>query len=175
MSKLIDNIKELAYTWHEGQFRRGPDNIPYIEHPKAVVEKLEDWGIANETVIAAAWGHDLLEDTDVNENDIIDSADTESKGLAVLSLIKKLTYEPTKWNSKADWLNHIAANETLPVMYIKAADRYCNTMDFCKAGRYKKAKSYLLDAWPIVEKVSYKNQKARSDFAKLVDEIENSL
>jgi len=175
MSNLIDNIKDLAYTWHDGQFRRGPGNVPYIEHPKAVVEKLRDWGINNEIAIAAAWGHDLLEDTGIDENDIIDCADVESKGLALLRLIKKLTYEPTRWTSKGDWLKHIAENESLLVMYVKAADRYCNTKDFCKAGKYKKAKSYLLDAWSIVEKISHENFNARNDFVKLVDEIKESL
>jgi (p)ppGpp synthase/HD superfamily hydrolase len=172
---LIDNIKDLAYVWHDGQYRRGPGSVPYIEHPKAVVEKLRDWGINNEIVIAAAWGHDLLEDTDVNEKDIIDCADVESKGLELLRLIKKFTYDPTRWASKGDWLKHIAENESLYVMYVKAADRYCNTKDFCKAGRYKKAKSYLLDAWPIIEKVSHKNSNVRNDFKELLDEIENSL
>jgi len=172
MNKLIDIVKDLAYIGHEGQFRRGPKHTPYIEHPKAVVEKLEDWGITNDVILAAAWAHDLLEDTDIDEQDIIDAIDDENKSFKVLSLVKSLTYDSSKWNSKSDWLKYIAANESLSVKYIKAADRYCNTIDFCEAGRYKKAKSYLLDAWSIIEEISRRNMKAKTDFELLVDEID---
>lgn len=174
MSKLVDQIKSLAAISHYGQYRRGPGQVPYIEHPKAVVERLKAWGITSEVMLAAAWAHDLLEDTDVSPYQIIQVAGGD-KGAKVLDLVQSLTYDSAKWSSKADWLKHIAEHESVKVMYIKAADRYCNTKDFCKAGKYQKAKSYLLDAWLIVEKISYINKKARTDFAELVDEIETHI
>lgn len=51
---------------HEGQFRR--DGItPYITHPEAVAKSLEG---EHPDVIAAAWLHDVLEDTAVGFSDL---------------------------------------------------------------------------------------------------------
>jgi guanosine-3',5'-bis(diphosphate) 3'-pyrophosphohydrolase len=56
--------REFAYEKHEGQLRK--DGLtPYIEHPKAVVQILEDLGISDDDVLSAAWLHDIVEDCGV--------------------------------------------------------------------------------------------------------------
>ena len=45
-----------------GQRRKYTDE-PYYEHPFAVVDILEDWGIKDEDVLSAALLHDVIEDT----------------------------------------------------------------------------------------------------------------
>lgn len=58
--KQSEIVKKLATEFHSGQFRK--DGLtPYIVHPKAVAEFLEACD-AHDDVIAAAWGHDILED-----------------------------------------------------------------------------------------------------------------
>jgi (p)ppGpp synthase/HD superfamily hydrolase len=51
----------IARKAHDGQFRRD-GTTPYITHPEAVAKSLEG---ENPDVIATAWLHDVLEDTDV--------------------------------------------------------------------------------------------------------------
>lgn len=169
MSEIIDNVRELANVGHMGQYRRGPGDIPYITHPEAVVFTLKRWGMSKESVLAAAWAHDLLEDTDIDEEDILEAGG--SKGEEILSYVKDLTFEPNKWRSKADWLEHIARDGNAPVLYIKAADRYCNTCDFCRANKWEKSRRYLLEAWPIIETVGNWNRLAKEDFTDLVMKI----
>lgn len=72
MSELWDGYSltllcaEIAICAHQGQFRR--DGVtPYIEHPKAVASKM----ITFEEK-AVAWLHDVLEDTELTAQDLID-------------------------------------------------------------------------------------------------------
>lgn len=62
---LVDTAKEIATRAHEGQTRK-TDETPYILHPLAVAEMLISHDF-DETVIAAAIVHDVLEDTDISE------------------------------------------------------------------------------------------------------------
>ena len=65
---IIDIAKEIATNAHKGLFRR--DGItPYITHPEAVAASLEG---EHPDVIATAWLHDVLEDTDVKAAHTID-------------------------------------------------------------------------------------------------------
>lgn len=166
MSEVVDSLKALAYIGHEGQYRRGPGHVPYIEHPKAVVETLQRWGITDEDVLAAAWAHDLLEDTDVNQDDISNAGGVDL-GMRILSYVLDLTYDPDYWSTKKEWLDDMAKDCCSDVIYIKAADRYCNTMDFLHAGRVSKAAAYLDDAKSVVDAICSKNARAKKDFDDL--------
>lgn len=60
---LVDLAEKVARKAHEGQFRR--DGVtPYITHSEAVAKSLEG---ESEQVIATAWLHDVLEDTEVTD------------------------------------------------------------------------------------------------------------
>ena len=59
---LDQKAQAYAIKAHSGQFRRDK-KTPYIEHPKKVVEILSNWGIKDRYVLAAAWLHDVVEDT----------------------------------------------------------------------------------------------------------------
>ena len=170
MSDVVDSLKDLAYIGHEGQYRRGPGHVPYIEHPKAVVETLQRWGIHDDAILAAAWAHDLLEDTDITDDEISNAGG--DLGRQILEYVTDLTYVPSMDGTKQQWLENMAKECCPSVLYIKAADRYCNTMDFYDAGKFTKAKSYLLDAWTLIEKVCHWNAKVCADFAELLNEIE---
>ena len=62
---LVDLAEVIAKAAHAGQFRR--DGItPYIVHPKAVADSLE-----NVHYKAVAWLHDVLEDTTVSKYDLM--------------------------------------------------------------------------------------------------------
>ena len=76
----------FAAEKHRGQTRRG--GIPYITHPIAVAEMLEKKGFDERYVLAGIF-HDLLEDTDATETEILDIGGPE-----VLRAVKLLTKEP---------------------------------------------------------------------------------
>ena len=65
--KRIEKAIKMATAAHEGQMRKSGD--PYISHPIAVMKIVEDWGMDEDTILAAVL-HDTVEDTDVTLDDI---------------------------------------------------------------------------------------------------------
>ena len=76
---------EFAKAKHEGQKRIGGDD--YITHPIAVCEIVQKEGLGESYQIAALF-HDLLEDTDTTEEDILNYGSPE-----ILKAVKLLTKE----------------------------------------------------------------------------------
>ena len=64
---IIEKAKNIATIAHLGQkYGTGED---YIIHPKQVAKLAEELGY-HEYVIAACWLHDVLEDSDINEEQL---------------------------------------------------------------------------------------------------------
>ncbi len=63
-SPLVREAAEVAAEAHAGQIRNGSGGMPYIEHPRAVAERLAEHGFDDE-VLAAALLHDVVEDSDL--------------------------------------------------------------------------------------------------------------
>ncbi len=59
---LVETARDLAKTAHEGQFRKGDTSLPYFVHVESVVAILANFAVTDETILAAAYLHDLLED-----------------------------------------------------------------------------------------------------------------
>ena len=59
LSTLVKLSEEIATKAHAGRFRRG-GQVPYIEHPRAVVSRVGD----DQEAQIVAWLHDVLEDTE---------------------------------------------------------------------------------------------------------------
>ena len=128
---------ELALSFatekHEGQFRIGGD--PYITHPIAVAEILADWGLDEAHRIAGLF-HDLLEDTDATEEEIL-----RLGGEDVLLCVKLLTKAPGY--VMADYVAGIKAHPMARL--VKAADRLHNLRCALVAGEDFKRK-YILES-----------------------------
>lgn len=62
-SPLVELAFRLAAKRHAGQVRKGSD-VPYLTHPAAVALILLRSGFDDETLLAAALLHDVVEDTD---------------------------------------------------------------------------------------------------------------
>lgn len=62
---VISNARSLAEKYHQGQTRQG-DGQPFMMHPVAVAQILEQHGFSDETIVAG-YCHDLLEDTDCQD------------------------------------------------------------------------------------------------------------
>ncbi|MDD3999892.1 MAG: HD domain-containing protein, partial [Bacilli bacterium] len=66
---LIQEAYELAREKHEGQFRKSKD--PYIQHPLEVAYMLAELHSSPATIVSGLL-HDLLEDTDLKKEELID-------------------------------------------------------------------------------------------------------
>ncbi|MDO4746555.1 MAG: HD domain-containing protein [Bacillota bacterium] len=113
-TERIKAALSFAEKKHEGQFRKGGD--PYITHPVAVAEILDEKGFEEEYLIAGLF-HDLLEDTDASDEEIL-----KLGGPEVLQAVKLLTKEDGY--VMAEYMAAIKSNDM--AREIKAADRLHN-------------------------------------------------
>ena len=105
---------EFAKAKHKGQKRIGGDD--YITHPIAVCEIVKSQGLDKNYQIAALF-HDLLEDTDATEEEILKYGSPE-----ILESVKLLTKE--KGYDMAEYISAIKLNSI--AFAVKAADRLHN-------------------------------------------------
>ncbi len=91
----IDNAIGLILKWHAGQVRKG-DGSPYIIHPVAVGTILAKNNFSDE-IISAGFCHDLLEDTECPEQEIVNAC-----GEKVLEIVKAVTNDG-KLSDEKDW------------------------------------------------------------------------
>ena len=105
---------EFAKAKHKGQKRIGGSD--YITHPIAVCEIVKSYGF-DETYQITALFHDLLEDTDATEEDILKYGNHE-----ILEAVKLLTKK--KGYDMSEYVSNIKQN---PIAFaVKAADRLHN-------------------------------------------------
>lgn len=170
-SKSLDKARGIAETWHEGQTRKYGE-IPYIVHPVAVATLLQEWGVVNAVVLAAAYCHDLLEDTDIGE-DLLRS----ELGDEVLSIVKELSI-PVH-GVKQGYLDNLAENGSAEAILIKTADRICNTRDFLSEEKFNKADTYFHSGCAVYSKLSDASKKLGlkivNNAVHAVEEVENEL
>jgi len=123
---------EFAKKKHSGQFRIGGEE--YITHPVAVAQTVKKWGYGTEYQITALF-HDLLEDTDAKEEELLHLSNER-----VLAAVKLLTKK--KPCCMAEYVSEIKKNEM--AFIVKTADRLHNlTSAFCTDEAFKR--QYLLE------------------------------
>ncbi|MBQ8726798.1 MAG: HD domain-containing protein [Clostridia bacterium] len=105
---------EFATKKHKGQFRSG--GLEYVTHPIAVAEILKEKGYGEDEQIAGLF-HDLLEDTDATEDEILTLG-----GENVLTAVKLLT--KAKGYVMSEYISGILANPIAKA--VKGADRLHN-------------------------------------------------
>ena len=109
-----DNAFRFVAEKHKGQFRIG--GAEYITHPMAVAEIVREKGKNIDCQIAALF-HDLLEDTDATESEILAYGNE-----GILKAVKLLTKQ--KGYDMAEYVAGIRQNEI--AFAVKAADRLHN-------------------------------------------------
>ncbi len=112
--KKVQNAYEFAKAKHKGQKRIGGDD--YITHPVAVSEIVKSQGLGENYQITALF-HDLLEDTDATEEEILKYGNQQ-----ILEAVKLLTKK--KGYIMSEYISAIRQN---PLAFaVKAADRLHN-------------------------------------------------
>ena len=123
---------EFAKAKHQGQKRIGGDD--YITHPVAVSEILKSQGYDEDYQISALF-HDLLEDTDATEEEILKYGNSE-----ILEAVKLLTKE-----KGCDMSEYVGAIKQNPMAFaVKSADRLHNLQSAIIADEEFKRK-YILE------------------------------
>lgn len=112
--RSIERALVYATEKHKGQTRIGGDD--YITHPVEVCRIVKEQGYGEDFQIAALF-HDLLEDTDATEEEILEYGNPR-----ILEAVKLLTKEPGY--VMAEYIAAIKKNEIAKV--VKAADRLHN-------------------------------------------------
>lgn len=140
----IQKARLIAHAAHAavGQ-RRKHSGIAYINHPADVVKILEDHStIISRRMLAAAWLHDVVEDTHITIDFIKDEFDT-----AVARLVHGLTNQRPAGMNRAERHAHNTkrlADCAPDVKTIKLADCIANMRDIVREDR-KFAPTYLAE------------------------------
>lgn len=154
-ASLEQAAREFCVRAHDGQTR--DDGEPYSTHPIAVAQILRNHGVEDDVTLAAAYLHDVLEDTQVPRNEL-----ERLFGDEVAAIVEELTnrgYPGRTFEEKHRTLAEHALRMSSKAKAIKLADRLHNLsqMDVWTADRrrrYADATVQLLEAlkpWPIPE------------------------
>jgi len=153
-----------AFEAHDGQLRKY-SNRPYIEHPMRVAGRVSLLPETRDWIVAAAWLHDVLEDTAVTEDDIFCKWKLPR---VTIDLVKELTNPskglnlPREERKKMDREHLYHASEW--AKRLKLIDRIDNIRDMTgaeKGWKHKYAEetmlllSSLLDIRDRVNKILY--------------------
>lgn len=124
MTWTLEEVARFAAQAHQGQQRKYTGE-PYIVHPAEVARLLEKYIKPPKVVLAAAWLHDVVEDTCVPLSTI-----AERFGQEVAHLVDELTDKaiPEMGNRKVrkDFERRRLAAVSLPAKHVKLADLLSN-------------------------------------------------
>ena len=119
-ASIVEKAKEVAARAHEGQVRK-TDGTPYIHHPLAVAALLKEHGF-DDVTIAAGLVHDVLEDTDVTEGELLKVLG--EKVVAIVSAVSEDKALPWKERKRQYVAQIVSASES--VKAVSVADKIHN-------------------------------------------------
>ncbi|HEY6239948.1 MAG TPA: RelA/SpoT family protein, partial [Burkholderiales bacterium] len=151
----IEEAYQFSDAAHQGQFRKS--GHPYISHPVAVAEIVADWQLDAQAVMAALL-HDVMEDTEVSKQQII-----ERFGKPVAELVDGLSkLDRIEFQSQADAQAEnfrkmlLAMARDVRVILIKLADRLHNmrTLEAVSAEKRRRVARETLEIYaPIANRL----------------------
>jgi len=165
MKHLPQTLKVLPYArqLHEGQYRKGKDQVPYIYHPLLLACHALALGLDEDNLVSAALLHDVCEDCGVEVQDL--PVNEETKEVVAL-LTKDPSPEGKTAAGKDKYYAGIAANGTATM--VKLLDR-CNNVSGMAAGfDKKKLVKYIRETekrfYPLL-------QQAKTDYPQYSNQI----
>ena len=134
--KLITKAYEFAKSNHGDQLRMSGE--PYIVHPVQVAYILADLGLDDSTICAALL-HDVVEDTNVTNEDLVHEFGEEIASMVDgVTKLSKLNYESVEEAQVENYRKmFLAMGKDIRVIMIKLADRLHNmrTLKYLKRDR----------------------------------------
>lgn len=162
----------IAEEAHKGQFRK--DGItPYIEHPVKVASFLYTLHIRDDEILAIAILHDVLEDTSVQANDLLNAGFSKEVVNAVCLVSKKPGYNNKEYYEK------ISKDPYATI--VKIADRAHNlatvyNFDAEKKQKYlEETKDYIIPLINTAQHTYYEYSDALRILELWVESIYNNL
>ncbi|MDD3679122.1 MAG: bifunctional (p)ppGpp synthetase/guanosine-3',5'-bis(diphosphate) 3'-pyrophosphohydrolase [Patescibacteria group bacterium] len=118
--ELVSRAFRFAKVAHRGQKRRSGDD--YITHPLAVGKILLDLGMSAE-MVAAAFLHDVVEDTDIKIEEIKDKFGLDVANLvAGVTALKQIDFSTYSKPEEAEEAKNQAKNENLRQLFLSMAE-----------------------------------------------------
>ena len=125
MSTVLLDALKFAAEKHVSQRRKGCESIPYINHPIKVAHLLQNVGETDPELLAAAFLHDVLEDTDTTEKEM-----RASFGDKITDLVIEVTDDMTlTYDDRKRYQIKKAPALTPDAKKIKIADKISNIQD----------------------------------------------
>ena len=135
-TKLILKAYNYANIQHKGQKRKSGE--PYIIHPLNVAYILADIGL-DESTICAALLHDVVEDTEVSEDDLKKEFGEEITSMVLgVTKLSNISFSSVEEQQAEDYRKmFLAMGKDIRVILIKLADRLHNmrTLKYLKRDR----------------------------------------
>lgn len=128
--ELVLRAAAFAAHKHRRQYRKDPDETPFINHPLAVARVLSnDGGVRDPEILAAALLHDTIEDTPTVYDDL-----AERFGERVAGLVVELTDDKRlpKQARKLEQVRH-APGLSPGAKLVKLADKLCNLREIIES------------------------------------------
>lgn len=129
---MIMRAKELAFKYHEGD-KYGI--YPYTFHLNQVYNVLKFFGVKDELILAAAWLHDVIEDTECLYEDLF-----EEFGKDLADLVYLVTDKRGKNRRERQEKTYPLIAEDQRARILKLADRIANTTQ----SQHEKEKQWLM-------------------------------
>jgi len=165
-----EKAKKFAYKAHKGQLRK--DGVaPYIEHPKAVVGILKSVGVNNDSILSAAWLHDVVEDCGIKLETV-----RNEFGDNIARLVDGMTQNKGVESKKAYRARII--NNSDDVKLIKLSDTLHNIMTTYNIVPAKRMKVYksMTNNWNAYKSFAYKvNFKLASMIERELKKLQKQL
>ncbi len=166
--KMYSFVKETAQTMglsltnralvmmeqcHRGQYRKGKDKIPYINHPLSMACHALALGIKEDAMLAAVLLHDVVEDCGVKAEEL-DTSEEVKEAVSLLTFVQRTGQ--SREEAKAVYFKRLSGNRL--ALMVKLLDR-CNNISSMVTG-FDKAKmiSYIKETetmvFPLLEEVT---------------------
>lgn len=170
---LIEKAKKFAKKEHGKNRRKYGSREYYYTHPYAVAERLKKFKEYrnDENILAAAYLHDILEETDIKYEDL-----KAQFNITIANLVKELTSDVSKYVGNGDlakgkYLANKINNMSNNARLIKLADREHNVSNLpaCPDSfteRYSRETQYILN---------HLNFKPNNIEKELIDSIWNYI
>lgn len=167
--QLIINASAFAASYHGGQYRKGVNALPYVTHPLEVSRiLLEEGGVDDVEVLAAAILHDTIEDTAASPEDISDGF-----GERICSMVLEVTDDKRLEKQERKRMQVVNAKGKSPgAALIKLADKIANVRDITNSppnwDEQRKAE-YIVWAKEVVDALPLGHDQLRAVFARAVE------
>ncbi|HEC60187.1 hypothetical protein LCGC14_1021930 [marine sediment metagenome] len=145
---LIEAINFAAKA-HKNQRRKGDGDSPYINHLIEVLSLLSSSAKVTDTnILIAAVLHDILEDTDTSESELIDKF-----GATVASYVSSVSDDKTmSLAERRDKQLKSILKASDPIKYIKLADHCSNIASIPPNWNKQRLKEYIQWSHSVAEK-----------------------